>query len=112
MGPQHSHQPQVPLLTSPPSPPPQVSIWPLASIPPPLHDTPLYYQKLLGPHPPTATQCHDISQEILQEALIACSDGAHEYSLSTTSHGWIFGSATLEMTQMDTRTSSHPLGQS
>jgi hypothetical protein len=32
------------------------------AIPPPL-DTPVYYQKLLGPHPPTAAQCHDIFQE-------------------------------------------------
>jgi hypothetical protein len=38
-------------------------------------------------------------QEIIQEALVACSDGAHGSSSLVASHEWVFGSNTLEMIQ-------------
>ena len=88
---------QTPLTSFKPTSP--GSLWRPDTIPPPLQNTPAYYQKLIGPHPPNATQCHEISQEILQDALVACSDGAYDQSSSVASHGWVFGSGTLEIQQ-------------
>jgi hypothetical protein len=61
--------------------------------------TPIYFQKLIGPHPPTEEQCYEISQEIIQDDLVACSDGAYDQSTLSASHGWAKGSNTLEMLQ-------------
>jgi hypothetical protein len=75
------------------------TIWHPKISPPPLQNTPGYFQKLIGPHPPTEAQCYDIFQELLQDALVVCSDGAYEHSSSVPSHGWVFGTNTLEIQQ-------------
>ncbi len=75
------------------------SMWPVENTPLPLQDTALFFQKLIGPTPPSDAQCQEISQEILHNALLACSDGAHDATSSKASHGWIFGSSIFETIQ-------------
>jgi hypothetical protein len=55
-------------------------------------DTPMFYQHLIGPTPPTATACKRICNEVLEESLLACSDGAYDAATGKGSHGWVITS--------------------
>jgi hypothetical protein len=76
-----------------PSPEPK-SHW-LSPILPIFKDTPLFYQHLIGPTPPSLDACKDLPDEIEQKTLLACSYGSHDPSQGLSSHGWIFSSNIL-----------------
>jgi hypothetical protein len=64
---------------------PSKSIWNPANIPPVFQNTPVFYQRLIGPRPPTQYQCELISDTIQEEELVTCSDGAYNPSTGTGS---------------------------
>jgi hypothetical protein len=47
-------------------------------IPEAFADTPMFDQRLIGPTQLTATACERLCNEVLEESLLACSDGAYD----------------------------------
>ena len=72
-----------------PSPPPPTTLWVTPSPSPFLH-TPIFFQRLIGPNPPSEESCSAIAEAIVQASLIACSDGSCNSGIG--SHGWVFAS--------------------
>lgn len=53
-------------------------------------NTPLFYQHLIGPTPPSLEACEELWDKIEQQTLLACSNDSHNPSRGLSSHGWIF----------------------
>ena len=70
----------------------QCSVCDMSNIPSPFHDTPTFFQCLIGVNPPTIRQCEDIVEELQFKSLLACSDGSHCSSTKKASHSWVFAS--------------------
>ena len=79
-----------PALLLPSSLPPQPTLWD-TTVAPIWSDTPIFYQRAIGPKPPTTSQCNNIAEAIQNEALMLCSDDANDRSLEVGSQGWVFG---------------------
>jgi hypothetical protein len=73
------------------------NLWQHAEVPDALAGTPQFFQHLIST-PLTETQCSDIANEISEESLVMCSDGAHDASRQVASHGLVFGSSLLRQT--------------
>jgi len=69
------------------------SIWEPTQIPPELSDTPIFYQRIIGPTPPTAFQCTELATVLQnEEELLCCSDGSYVDDTGASYHGWILAS--------------------
>jgi hypothetical protein len=69
------------------------TLWNPTQVPPELSDTPSFYQHLIGPNPPTASQCAEIASALEQDTeLLGCSDGSYVEDSAQCTHGWLFAS--------------------
>jgi hypothetical protein len=57
--------------------------------------TTMKYQHLLN-KPPMVDQCQTIANELADNTLEMCSDGAFEKASGISSHGWVCASSLLE----------------
>ena len=56
-------------------------------------DTPTYYQRMIGPHPPSAFQCLEVAEALREDnELLGCSDGSYVDTTGQCYHGWILAS--------------------
>jgi hypothetical protein len=62
-------------------------------MPPPLQNTPPFFQRLIGNSPPTTSHCETLRDHINRQQLLSCSDGAYCPTTNNGSHSWIFGSS-------------------
>jgi hypothetical protein len=69
------------------------SLWEESQISAVFHDTPVFFQRLIGSHPPIMEACDEIAEEISYNSLVTCSDRAHNPDTSTGSHAWVLASA-------------------
>jgi hypothetical protein len=69
-----------------------------AYTPAPFHNTPFFFQCLLGDRPPTLEQCNKIREAIQNQNLLTCSDGAYCPHANAGSHSWVFSNATRNYT--------------
>jgi hypothetical protein len=70
-------------------PPPGPTLWDSDQVPPASHNTPVFFQRLIGKDPPTQQNCKEIQEEILAKSLLVCSDGAFCHRSRRASHGWV-----------------------
>jgi hypothetical protein len=70
------------------------NLWQHVPIPPAFENTHPFFQHLLS-CPPTKAEYQDIAQELSEEQLVACCDGAHYKLTSIASHGWVFSSTLM-----------------
>jgi len=76
-------------------------------------NTPLFFQRLIGPAPPTDGELEGIAQAIQFNSLVACSNGACDASINTGSQGWVFGDNIEHiLSQGSGPTDGHPLAMS
>jgi len=71
------------------------NLWSNENVPVAFEGVPPFYQHLLH-QPPTEEQCQDIANELENDALVACSDGAYDKNKSVASHGWVIASGLVE----------------
>jgi hypothetical protein len=74
----------------------------------PLHDTPTFYQRLIGKEIPTLHQCESLCEAIQDKSLIICSDGPHCPSDGSGSHAWIFHDLSGEIAKGARPMDGHP----
>jgi hypothetical protein len=72
-------------------------LWDSSETPAPFHNTPYFYQWLIGPTPLTLAQCIDLEEEIKQGSLLSCSDGAYCPITNKGSHSWLFSNNTKQL---------------
>lgn len=72
------------------------TLWPQDAAPAAFVNTPLFYQRLIGPAPPTLEACECLRIELQKAILLACSDGAYEAAIGKGSHGWVFASEMVQ----------------
>jgi hypothetical protein len=69
------------------------TLWSPDQVPPELADTPTYYQRLIGPTPPTAFQFSEIMHTLQEESeLLGCTDGSYVEAEDQCYQGWIVAS--------------------
>lgn len=74
---------------------PSPDLWRHAPPPAALEDTPPFFQHLIST-PPTDQECQDITQEIKEKMLLACSDGACDPTQAISSYGTVFANGLLK----------------
>jgi len=68
-------------------------LWSPETIPPEFFDMPTNYQRLIGPHPPSAFQCSEVAVALREDTeLLGCSDGSYVDTTGQCYHGWILAS--------------------
>jgi len=82
-------------LLAPTADQPPTNFWHQHEIPPPLSDTPPFFQHLINT-PPTEEHCQEIATEIREHSLAVCSDGACDIERGISSHGEVFASSLLK----------------
>jgi hypothetical protein len=73
--------------------PVEAPLWNPSLIPPELQGTPVFYQRLISPTPPSAFQCSEIAKTLQKETeLLGCSNGSYVEEGAQSCHGWIYAS--------------------
>jgi hypothetical protein len=73
------------------------TLWDPSVVAAPFHNTPYFFQQLLGTPPPSLPACTTLKDGIKDQSLLVCSDGAYCPITHKGSHSWVVSNTSRQI---------------